>query len=75
MSKPKSNKVLIEFSTKKQAEAFYNYFDEYGFDDFRDNDHVRDDLPSKHVPQYVSIAELPGFITTPKENYYYIQIQ
>jgi hypothetical protein len=66
-----SDRVMLEFRTEEQAKAFFNYFKEYGFDDFTQNDHVHDDLPSEEIPDCISSDE------EPMENmgFYFIQIE
>lgn len=64
--KIKSDRVLLQFSSPKQARAFYDYFVETGFDDFTTNDYVHDDL-GKNVPECLTSNELP---TEGMDNYY-----
>lgn len=72
--KPKkinSDRVLLEFRNEAQAQAFYDWFREYGFDSFIEADSVHDDLPQEDFPECLSSEEEP----TDNMDFYFIQIE
>ena len=75
MSKKKKegNRVIIDFANNHQAEVFFNWFKESGFDDLVQNDHVHDDLPSEEFYNCISADELPGSMSD--EEAYWIEIE
>lgn len=61
-------KVILEFENKKQAEVFYRWFKEYGFDELRQSDSVHDSLSIDDF--YNEIYQ-----SNKVSNEYYIQIK
>lgn len=76
MSKKKKiegDRVLLQFANSEQAEVFFNWFKEYGFDHLCDSDMVHDGLPVESYYDYISSDELPGSCSD--ESCYYIEIE
>lgn len=48
------NAVSIKFANKEQADAFAEWFENYGLREFMENDHVHDDLPEEYFPKRLS---------------------
>jgi len=71
--KYKASKVTLQFNNNEQAEVFFSWFKEYGFDALCDSDMVHDDLPSELFYDCINREILPGKYSD--ENYYYVEIQ
>lgn len=68
-----TDRVLMEFGNEHQAKAFFEWFKEFGFNEFCQSDSVNDDLPEEYFPQCIAADEEPGSISDPDA--YFIQIE
>lgn len=74
MSKKRAgDRVLIQFANNEQAEVFFEWFKDYGFDELLNSDSVHDDLPQELFYDCVCSSEKPGSMSD--ENCYYLEIE